>query len=307
LTQLSRRSTKGVVFNIQKFSVDDGPGIRTTVFMKGCPLNCPWCGNPESKNFIPELMTRDINCKGCGACVKVCPQDAISLTKDTGRRIDRTICDQCLLCVQSCLYGSLVRCGTHMTVNEVLDEVLQDRIFYKNSGGGVTVSGGEPLSQSAFVSALFAECKNEGLQTALDTSGYAKWKHIQAVLPFVDLILFDIKHLDPEIHQKIIGVSNDIILDNLEKVSKVKEVWLRIPLVPGFNDSEEQIRKIALLGKEVGVQKISLLPYHEGGRSKSDQLGIAYGFPDRKTQDEASVNHLKRMIETIGLAVSVGN
>ena len=239
--------------------------------------------------------------------MKVCPQDAISLTKDTGRRIDRTICDQCLLCVQSCLYGSLVRCGTHMTVNEVLDEVLQDRIFYKNSGGGVTVSGGEPLSQSAFVSALFAECKNEGLQTALDTSGYAKWKHIQAVLPFVDLILFDIKHLDPEIHQKIIGVSNDIILDNLEKVSKVKEVWLRIPLVPGFNDSEEQIRKIALLGKEVGVQKISLLPYHEGGRSKSDQLGIAYGFPDRKTQDEASVNHLKRMIETIGLAVSVGN
>lgn len=306
MAQSSGHEEKGLVFNIQKFSVNDGPGIRTTVFMKGCPLDCLWCSNPESKNFIPELMVRDINCKGCGACVEVCPRDAITITQKAGRVILRERCDQCLLCVDRCLYGSLVQCGMYMTINEVLDEVLQDRVFYKNSGGGVTVSGGEPLSQPTFVKAFLAACKKEGLHTTLDTSGHARWEKMEAVLPFVDLILFDIKHLDSDTHRKTTGVGNDIILENLKKAAKTTEVWLRIPLIHGFNDSEEHLRAMARLGKELGIRKISLLPYHEGGRSKSIQLGVAYGFTEGETPDEKDVDQMKQMIEAMGLEVTVG-
>lgn len=306
MAQPSQYEEKGIVFNIQKFSVNDGPGIRTTVFMKGCPLDCVWCSNPESKSFKPELMVRDINCKRCGACVEACPQGAISITQETGRVIHRDQCDQCLVCVDSCLYGALVRCGTNMTVKEVLDEVLQDRVFYKNSGGGITVSGGEPLSQSAFVGALLAACKDEGLHTALDTSGHAPWRNMEPVLAFVDLVLFDVKHLDSNEHRKATGVRNKTILENLKKAAKLKEVWLRVPLIPGYNDSEEHVKKIAVLGKEVGARKISLLPYHEGGRSKSTQLGIPYGFPERETPGETEVSHLKEMIEAMRLGVTVG-
>jgi len=298
---------KGLIFNIQKFSVHDGPGIRTTVFMKGCPLQCLWCSNPESQSFLPELLIRDINCKGCGACVDVCPREAISITKKTGRTIDRQKCDQCLLCVQSCLYGSLNRCGQYRTVKDVLDEVLQDKIFYKNSGGGVTISGGEPLSQSKFVRNLLAECKKEGLHTALETAGHGSWKEMEKVLSHVDLILFDIKHMDSNIHQKTTGIKNNILLENLQKAALTNNIWLRVPLIAGFNDSAEHIKKIAALGKEINVQKISLLPYHEGGRSKCQQLGIPYGFPDRKTPDEKQINKLKKIIEISGLAASVGN
>ncbi|OLS14602.1 MAG: glycyl-radical enzyme activating family protein [Promethearchaeota archaeon CR_4] len=296
----------GIIFNIQKFSVHDGPGIRTTVFMKGCPLQCLWCSNPESQDFSINLMVRDVNCKGCGACVEACPQAAITIAKKTGRKIDRKKCNSCLLCVDSCLYHSLNRCGRSVTVREVLDEVLQDKPFYKNSGGGVTVSGGEPLSQSHFVSDLLAECKREGLHTALETTGYGKWEAMEKVLRFVDLVLFDIKHLDSEIHQRMTGVKNNLILENLRRTAKQNQVWLRIPLIAGFNDSEEHIKRIAGLAKEIHAQRISFLPYHEGGKSKCEQLGIPYGFPDGKTPDEKHIDNLKRIIEKAGVTVSVG-
>jgi len=298
---------KGLVFNIQKFSVHDGPGIRTTVFLKGCPLHCLWCCNPESQGFVPDLIARDIHCKKCGACVKSCPRKAITITKETGRQIDRKKCNKCLPCVYSCLYNSLIRCGTYMTVPEVLDQVLQDQPFYKYSGGGVTISGGESLSQSKFAGALLAECKKEGLHTVLETSGYARWKDMKVVLDFVDLILFDIKQLNCDEHQKATGVKNIVILDNLKRASMISNIWLRIPLIAGFNDSGEHIQKIALLGNEIGAKKISLLSYHEGGKSKSEQLGKSYCFPDRKPPDEKHINQLKQIIEKAGLIVSVGN
>jgi pyruvate formate lyase activating enzyme len=275
--------------------------------MKGCPLQCLWCSNPESQGFLPELLIRDINCKGCGACAAACPQKAISITKITGRIIDRQKCDQCLICIQSCLYGSLNQCGKYKTVKEVLDEVLQDKIFYKNSGGGVTISGGEPLSQSKFVAELLACCKKEGLHTALETSGHGSWKEMEKVLGFVDLLLFDIKHLDSNLHQKTTGIKNNILLENLQKAAATNNIWLRVPLIAGFNDSTAHIKKIALLGKDIDAQKISLLPYHEGGKSKCQQLGTPYGFPDGKTPDEKQINKVKKIIEKAGLAVSLGN
>jgi pyruvate formate lyase activating enzyme len=298
---------KGLIFNIQKFSVHDGPGIRTTVFMKGCPLQCLWCSNPESQNFFPELMVRDINCKSCGACVRACPQGAIIITKKSGRTIDRQKCDQCLLCVESCLYDSLKQCGTYMTVREVLEEVLQDKLFYKNSGGGVTISGGEPLSQSIFTGKLLEACKKEGLNTALETTGVVRWNEMEKVLRFVDLTLFDIKHLNSDKHQKMTGTKNNMILENLRKTAMQGEVWLRVPLINGFNDSENHIQNIALLGGDVGAKKISLLPYHAGGQSKSEQLGKVYAYPDGKAPGEKHTRKLQRIIEKAGLTVSVGN
>jgi pyruvate formate lyase activating enzyme len=302
-----RNEEKGLIFNIQRFSVHDGPGIRTTVFFKGCPLHCPWCSNPESQSFSPELIVRDTLCKGCGACVETCPQQAITLTKKEGRRINRKKCNSCFLCVENCQYKSLSVCGKYMKVDEILDEVLQDRLFYKNSGGGVTLSGGEVLLQSHFALQVLKACKTEGLHTVLETSGYGSWKELKDLLPFVDLVLFDLKHLDPVEHKKTTGVGNKIILENLRKTSKMTPVWLRIPLIADFNDSGAQIKKAALLGKEIGAQKISLLPYHEGGKSKSEQLGRIYPLPWARAPEEEHLDHLKKIIERDGLKATIGN
>lgn len=298
---------KGLIFNLQRFSIHDGPGIRTTVFMKGCPLECLWCANPESQDFIPNLMVRDINCRGCGACVDACVEGAISMSKEGRRRVARDRCTQCLLCVDACLYGSLNVCGRYVGVEEVLEEVLKDSAFYKNSGGGMTVSGGEALSQTPFVTRLLKEAKREGLHTTIDTSGYVPWKEMKEVLRFADLVLFDVKHLDSEEHEKTTGVDNRRILDNLKRVSREKEVWLRVPLIAGFNDSHAHIDDIAVLGREIGVEKISLLPYHEGGKSKSDQIGRSYGFPQAKAPGDDRIASLKGIIEKRGIRASVGS
>ena len=187
-----------------------------------------------------------------------------------------------------------------MEVKEVFDEVIKDKPFYKNSGGGITVSGGEALSQSEFVMELLEMSKKEGLHTALDTTGYAPWEKMEGVLDFVDLVLFDIKHLDSLEHKRTTGLGNELILENLEKTSRLKRLWLRMPLISGFNDSEAYIKQIALFGKKIGAEKISLLPYHEGGKSKCEQLGRSYVFTGAAAPDDAHIDSLKQIVETLG-------
>ena len=298
---------KGLVFNIQRFSLHDGPGIRTTVFLKGCPLKCLWCSNPESQDYQPNLIVRDIECRQCGACVEACSAGAIKLNKAKSREIDWKICNQCLLCVDACIYNSLNVCGRYIGIPELLDEVLRDMPFYKNSGGGVTISGGEPLAQIGFTARLLRACKEEGLHTAIDTSGYARWSDISRVLSLADLFLWDIKHLDSERHKQFTGVDNRPILENLERAAKTARIWLRLPLIAEFNDGVDHIKDVAILGKRIGAEKVSLLPYHKGGESKIEQIGRSYLFSGAEAPTDEHINILKEMIEQEGVRVSVGN
>jgi len=298
---------KGVVFNIQRFSVHDGPGIRTTVFMKGCPLQCAWCANPESQELHPQLMLRDVKCVACGRCAHACPRQAISLTKEQGRRVNWQACDQCLKCVDVCLYEGLGAIGKYMDLAEIVQEVETDRIFYLNSGGGVTLSGGEPLAQYDVTLKLLQTFKADGLHTALDTCGYASEEIFEEILPYVDLVLFDIKQLDAAQHRKYTGVDNERILRIARFVSQKARTWLRIPLIEGFNDSPEDMKKVAQMAKELGVEKISLLPYHEGGQSKSLQIGKVYRTPWAKTPTEEHIQRLKEIASEMGVTTTVGN
>jgi len=304
---MTESGNRGLVFNIQRFSVHDGPGIRTTVFLKGCPLKCWWCSNPESQEYRPTLIVRDINCTGCGKCVETCPAEAITIDEKLGRLIDWSRCTQCLACVDACIYHALNRCGDYMTVDEVIEEVAKDKLFYKNSGGGVTISGGEPLVQYAFLTKMLKALKENGYHVALDTTGYASADVLTSVLSCVDLVLFDIKHLDDETHRKVTGVSNKIILSNAREVAKSVRMWFRVPLIEDVNDSVDEISKVAKLAREVGAEKISLLPYHEGGVSKSQQIGREYLMPKAKSPSEAHIQELKRRVVKIGINVTVGN
>ncbi|HBX23740.1 MAG TPA: glycyl-radical enzyme activating protein [Desulfotomaculum sp.] len=298
---------EGLIFNIQRFSLHDGPGIRTTVFMKGCPLNCQWCSNPESQYFFPNLMVRDINCQGCGKCLSVCPRGAITFTAVKGRQIDWAACDHCLKCADACAYQSITVSGRYMKLEDVYNEVLKDKIYYKNSAGGITVSGGEPLCQSEFVACLLQQCRQAGLHTALDTTGHAPWERMREVLKYTDLVLFDIKHLDPGQHKSKTGVDSRLIMENLIKTAGLTRVWLRVPLIPGFNDSEAHIKNIALLGVRIQAVKVSLLPYHEGGKPKCAQMGKEYNLTGTVPPGEEQINKLKSIIEIAGLKVSVGS
>ncbi len=258
----------GIVFNIQRYSIHDGPGIRTTIFLKGCPLTCFWCQNPESQHFVPEILFDRQKCIQCGECVALCSSGA-SQVQQNRIRIDRGRCLRCGRCIDACPAEARRMAGKQMTVDEVMQEAVRDVRFYENSGGGVTLSGGEPLAQPAFAFALLERCKQEDFHTALDTCGYASWKTILRLLPLVDLVLFDIKHPDNDKHRASVGKDNRTIFDNARRISALKPMWIRMPLVPGFNDSVEVVGKIArFVGRELNGAKLEILPYNIMGEAK---------------------------------------
>ncbi|RLC66237.1 MAG: glycyl-radical enzyme activating protein [Chloroflexi bacterium] len=306
MTECKQGQIKGLIFNIQRFSVHDGPGIRTTIFVQGCPLRCMWCDNPESWKAKPVIMARDAKCISCGKCSEVCPVRAITLDEEKGRRIDFTLCSQCGECVLVCPTLALVSSGKYMTINEVVSVVERDSLFYQNSGGGVTISGGEPAMQAGFVERLMKIMKEMGLNVALDTCGQASWNELERLVSHADLVLYDLKHMDTEQHRRGTGKGNEQILNNVAKAGQITKVWLRVPVLSGYNDSKENIKRTAELGKQIGAEKISLLPFHRWGESKYGQLGMPYTWHG----EEPAPQHIKKLegiIRDTGLQVSVGS
>ena len=307
---INSNELRGLIFNIQRFSIHDGPGIRATVFLKGCPLRCRWCSNPESQSASVELMTRDAQCIKCGICTEVCPVNAISIDAQGAKvvNMDRQKCTLCLKCTEVCPTNAIRQVGKWMSIEEVVDEVGRDSQFYVNSGGGVTISGGEPLFQGKFSYELLRWCKQKGYHTALDTSGYCAWKVLDGILNYTDLVLYDIKHLDAKKHKWGVGKGNQLILRNLQRIAqKGNKVWLRIPLIVDYNDSLEHIGKVAQLGIKTGAEKVSLLPYHEWGKSKYKNLDKAYPAEGAKSPSNEYIQQLRDFIQSFGIKATIGN
>ncbi len=253
---------KANIFDITRNSFVDGPGIRTTVFFKGCNLRCAWCHNPESQNSEREMMFFKNKCTGCGTCKEVCPNHLES-------------CDFCGKCERYCPQNARKLCGKEMTVDEVIQEVIKDKVFYDASGGGVTFSGGECMLQIDFLAECLRKCKENGIHTAVDTAGLVPWRYFEKILPFSDLFLYDVKLIDKEKHKRFVDADNDLILENLKKLSATeKDVIVRIPVIGGVNDNETEMNKIAEVLNNIRYSDIELLPYHKLGENKYEALGI---------------------------------
>jgi len=278
-TKTARRSDErspvtGLVFDIKRFAIHDGPGIRTTVFLKGCPLTCLWCHNPESQSRDPEILYSPDQCIACGHCAAVCPHGCHTMVEGV-HEYDRTLCKQCGLCTEECYSQALELAGRPMTVEQVLEEVLRDRPFYETSDGGMTVSGGEPMVQFSFAKALLTQAKDQGIHTCLDTTGVAPVARYRELTDLVDLYLYDLKETDPERHKMTVGAPLDIVLENMKEIDRLgSSMILRCPIIPGLNarpDHFEAIGKIADSLKQ--IVEINILPYHALGVSKTERLG----------------------------------
>lgn len=295
----------GLVFHIMRFSLHDGPGIRTTVFLKGCPLSCWWCHNPESQSFEPSLMYFEDRCRRCGDCLAVCPSSAINYSDG---RIGRPItCQACGACVEACVAGARELAGRRMAVSEVVREVERDVIFFDESGGGVTFSGGEPLSQPRFTEALLEACRARRIHSALDTCGLAEPDLLLRVSAKADLVLYDLKLLDTARHASYTGVPNALILGNLEAlVAAGRPVRVRFPLIPGVNDGAEEIAELMQLLARLGLRHLDLLPYHRIGIDKYRRLGMPARLGDQPSPSAAQISQIAGQFEQHGFAVKIG-
>lgn len=294
------------IFDIQRFSLHDGPGIRTTVFFSGCPLCCPWCANPESQRGSKELMYLQSRCVSCGRCAGACPHGAVSFSPETGPVFRRERCRHCRRCAEACTTEALELSGKTMTVGEILSVLRRDRDYYENTGGGITLSGGEPFVQPDGLCALLKAAKEEGFHTAVETTGNVSEEAFRKGIPFVDLFLFDLKHSQPETIRSITGGDLPLILRNLRLAAEIgSQVCVRVPVIPGFNHDPETIEEILSLASDCGVKTVELLPYHVLGKGKYARLGRDYPMGDTPQLDKAELEGYVTLGEKVSVDLKI--
>lgn len=286
-----------LISNIQRFSTKDGPGIRTTVFFKGCPLHCKWCHNPETHNSHEEIMYNAENCTLCSRCVFACPNNAIKIENNM-LFTDRTLCNHCGQCTDVCYYNAREISGKTMSINEVCDRIFSDISFYSQSGGGATFSGGECMMYPEFLLGCLKMCKSQRIHTCVDTSGFAPFSSFESILPYTDLFLYDIKSFSSDLHQQLTGVDNALIWDNLEKLCKAgANINLRIPVIEGCNSDLSDIELTAAKAQSFGIKKVNILPYHDMGKYKYTKLGREYDGNSMATPSDEKLASIVQIFE----------
>lgn len=297
---------KARVSDIKRFAVHDGDGIRTTVFLKGCSLRCIWCHNPEGISFQPQLAYYAERCLHCGVCAEVCPNRVHSFSQQ-GHAIDRNLCKGCGVCETECLGNVLKIYGYERTVDELLPVLLEDKDFFESSGGGVTISGGEPLLQALFVRELFERLKEHGICTAVDTCGCVPWSAFETVLPVTDMFLYDVKHINSDAHKRLTGAGNEQILDNLRRLSDCgKRIEIRMPLVPGCNDDDATLHGIGAFLGGLNIERMKLLPYHDLARGKYAALDLCDTLPHVDSPTDEALAHAVEILTSHGVRAFSG-
>ena len=295
--------TTGRIFDIKRYSVHDGPGIRTTVFLQGCPLNCPWCHNPESRPEGAVPAFRVDRCLACLACGEVCPQEV----KPNPDNPWTAVCDQCGRCVGVCPAGARELSGREVDAGSLLAEIERDRLHFEESGGGVTFGGGEPLAQPEFLLDLLRGCRERELHTVVDTTGYAHAEVIDAIAAVTDLWLFDLKHPDPQTHHQLTGADNALIVANLKRLAAAgRTIWLRVPVVPGLTDAPEALRRTADLARRLGIGRLHLLPYHRSAEAKRGRFDLEPPGVDLHSPRQEDLDRLARDLRSPDLDVIIG-
>lgn len=296
-----------LVLNIQKYSIHDGEGIRTTLFFKGCPLACKWCHNPESQSYDAVILYNKEKCVSCSRCQSKCPQGAI-VEKEGYFPVPREVCNSCEACVDSCIYGAKEKAGDLFTIDQIMKEIEKDKMFYEQSHGGVTLSGGEVMTQDLdFILDILKKCDKMGYRVNVDTCGYASFQRFEKIAPYVDTFLYDLKHMDPEQHLLLTGKDNKLILDNLTKLSQLgAKIHIRIPVIDQINSHEENFMAMADFLQDIQPMMVSLLPYHSIGKSKYDRIDMKYDGLDFEPPSEEKLQHLMTFFEMKNIPVKIG-
>lgn len=306
MTNFENLTTYRYVLNIYRMTTHNGPGIRTLIQFKGCPLHCVWCSTPESQKYEPEIAFYPAKCIQCYKCVPICHLNAIKINNEN-ISINRILCNNCGMCTEVCYSEALKLLGQAMTVEELLEEVKRDEVFYKHSEGGVTLSGGEPLLNTYFMKELLYALKEAGISVGVDTCGYVSWENLEPLLSYIDYFLWDIKHMDPDVHKKITGVSNELILSNARAVSDRNiPIYIRIPIITDYNDSEDNIRAICEFAQSLSsLVAVDLMPLHHLGKVRYDSLDRAYPISDMLSVPDSTLQKMKHLVQLYGMKCNI--